>query len=183
MVQPHGAENTAYVHGHSHGLDGKPTPLYLRWQNMKARCHQPSNKDYPRYGAKGITVCDRWRFGEGGESGFTLFMRDMGEVPFERASLDRIDGTKGYSPDNVRWADMRTQTNNKSTVRCLEIDGVSKPLCEWARDVGIGPKTIHYRLRQGLSAKDAVFLSTDRGRKLPGSQLCDPHNNGEPDHD
>lgn len=166
MVQPCGAENTAYQHGHTRGRDGKATSIYLRWQNMKARCHQPSNKDYARYGARGVRVCDRWRFGEDGISGFTLFLQDMGDPPFEGATLDRVDPEGNYEPGNVRWADMETQTRNKKNIRWLTIDGVRKPLTEWAREVGVGPKTIHYRLKQGLSDKDAVYLPTDRGRRL-----------------
>lgn len=169
MVQPHGAENTAYIHGHSkggQGRKGRPSAIYIRWQNMKARCHQPTNKDYRRYGAKGITVCDRWRFGENGESGFTLFLQDMGMPPFKGATLDRIDGTKGYSPDNVRWADHQTQSLNKSTIKWIEIDGVKKPLCEWARESGVGAATISYRLKKGVPPKEAVFTKPDKGRSL-----------------
>jgi hypothetical protein len=164
MTQKHGAENTAYMHGHATGREGRPSAMYLRWQNMKARCHTTSNKDYCRYGAKGITVCDRWRFGENGESGFALFLADMGMPPFEHASLDRIDPYKGYSPDNVRWATLEDQTRNKRNLTWLEIDGVSKPLCEWAREVGIGPKTIHYRLKQGVPPREAVFSPPDKAR-------------------
>ena len=179
MVQMFGAENSSYIHGlTSKDMIGSGHPLrslYLRWQNMKARCHQPTNKDYHRYGAVGITVCDRWRYGEHGTSGFVLFLQDMGPPPFDGASLDRIDPTQGYTPNNVRWATMEEQTANKRNIKWLTIEGVSKPLTVWAREVGIGPKTIHYRLKRGLSHKDAVFMPTDRGRNLPKA-LCSAHN-------
>jgi hypothetical protein len=90
----------------------------------------------------------------------------MGEPPFPSASIDRIDGSKGYCAENCRWADVQTQTVNRRTTKWLTIDGETKPLTEWARQVGVGPKTIHYRLKKGLSHKDAVFLPTDRGRRL-----------------
>ena len=124
-----GASNPAFIHGQARVEgEGQPSALYIRWQNMKARCHQPTNKDYGRYGAKGISVCDRWRFGENGTSGFVLFLQDMGEPPFAGASLDRIDRTKGYSPDNVRWATLEQQTFNKENITWLEVDGIRKPL-------------------------------------------------------
>ena len=44
--------------GLKHG--GKNTRLYYIWQSMKQRCFNKSRKDYPRYGGKGITVCDEW---------------------------------------------------------------------------------------------------------------------------
>ncbi len=164
MAQGYGKDNTAYQHGHTQ--DGKPTALYIRWQNMKARCHQPSNADFVRYGARGITVCDRWRFGENGVSGFLLFLQDMGEPPFEGASLDRIDNTKGYSPENVRWATLEEQTYNKKKIRWLTVEGVSKPLTVWARELGIGPKTIHYRLNAGLNDKEALTLPVSKANNL-----------------
>src|ERR1044072_4383257 len=36
------------------------TPLYAVWCTMKARCENPKSKKYKWYGARGITVCERW---------------------------------------------------------------------------------------------------------------------------
>ena len=159
-----GKSNPSYKHGQY--INGKPTTIYLRWQNMKARCLQPSHKDYAKYGAKGVTICARWAYGADGLSGFEWFILDMGYPPFEGASIDRRDGTKGYSPDNCYWATLAQQAVNKKNTRWLEIDGEIKPLTVWAREVGVGPKTIHYRLKRGLSPKDAVFLAVDKSTFL-----------------
>ena len=170
MASMKGQNNPAYQHGFAGSSEiGGNNPmrsLYIRWMNMKARCHQPSNKDYKRYGARGVTVCDRWRHGENGISGFILFVEDMGEPPFDGASLDRIDRTKGYSPDNVRWATLEEQTFNKEKITWLEVDGVRKPLTQWARELGIGPKTIHYRLRAGLTHKEALTIPVSKANTL-----------------
>jgi hypothetical protein len=161
-----GTTNPSFKHGQY--VNGKPTTIYLRWQNMKARCLQPSHKDYAKYGAKGVTICDRWAYGADGLSGFEWFILDMGPLPFAGASIDRIDGTRGYEPNNCRWATLSEQATNKHNTRWLEIDGKSKPLTVWAKEVGIGPKTVHYRLKRGLSAKDAVFLRIDKSTFLNG---------------
>ena len=159
-----GESNPAYKHGH--GSKGKESNIYLRHRNMIIRCHTPSAKDYPKYGAKGIFVCDRWRYGESGKSGFECFLADMGEAPFPGASLDRIDSSKGYSPENCRWATIEQQANNKKSNVFLEIDGQRMTVKQWSRVSGVGDKTILYRLRRGVDPKTAVFSKPDRSRKL-----------------
>ena len=42
-----------------HGLARHP--LYNTWKSMIDRCHNPKNKQYPDYGARGVTVCEEWR--------------------------------------------------------------------------------------------------------------------------
>jgi len=156
MPQLSGDTNPSYKHGHS--CRGKKSKIYTHFMNIKARCCVKSNKDYARYGAIGVTVCDRWMHGEEGVSGFECFLLDMGEPPSGKPSLDRVDGSKGYSPDNCRWSDASTQANNRSSNHRLEIDGEVKTVAQWSRVSGIGSKTILHRLKhQQLPVKEAVF--------------------------
>lgn len=83
-------------------------PLYNTYYGMKGRCLQENDKDYPRYGGRGIKVCDRWL----GTDGFFNFIEDMGERP-NGHTLDRKDVDGDYSPENCRWADIHTQAVNK----------------------------------------------------------------------
>lgn len=87
-------------------------PLYNTYGGMKKRCLQENDKDYPRYGGRGIKICDRWL----GVDGFFNFVDDMGERP-EGYTLDRIDSEGDYSPENCRWADINTQGLNKRNVK------------------------------------------------------------------
>ena len=80
-------------------------PLYRTWANMKSRCMNPRAASFRIYGARGIRVCDRWL------KSFEDFARDMGPRP-PGHSIDRIDGSRGYEPDNCRWANQREQTAN-----------------------------------------------------------------------
>ena len=85
---------------------GYGTRTYKIWGGIIQRCCNKNNNSYSKYGGKGITVCDSWR-------DYETFLSDMGECP-DGASIDRINGNLGYSPDNCRWATTRTQRMNQS---------------------------------------------------------------------
>lgn len=134
---PHGGQ-TGFQK--THGL--RKAPEYNVWNGMKHRCHNPNYSGYPKYGAKGITVCDRWR------NSFADFYADMGPRPSPQHSIERIDNSRGYSPENCRWATLTEQANNKR--RTIRIRG--KTISEIAEETGVERQTIYARHRYGLSA-------------------------------
>jgi hypothetical protein len=80
---------------------------------MIRRCTSPTDSDFARYGCLGVRVCDRWRHGEGGLTGYQCFVADMGPKPIPKHSLDRIDNDGDYAPENCRWATTTQQAANK----------------------------------------------------------------------
>lgn len=112
----------------THGKSG--SGAHRSWKDMMQRCHNPSNQDYGDYGGKGITVCAEWR------NSFEQFHADMGDRP-SGASIDRIDGSKGYSKDNCRWADKWTQASNRKTTHFRQYKGEELPLMEIARRANV----------------------------------------------
>lgn len=141
----------------THGMSSSKT--YLAWRMMTARCYLKTNKSYKDYGGRGITVCDRWRYS------FLSFVEDMGVSP-SGLSIDRINNNGNYEPGNCRWADQKTQQNNKRSNRLIVHNGQVKTVTQWAEEVGISTGRIHGRLKAGLPPD--LVLSKERFVSLRG---------------
>lgn len=146
------AESTKHGHAGKHR-----TATYFAWQSMLNRCLNPKVESYPRYGGRGIVVCERWRI-------FSLFLEDMGPVP-PGLSLDRIDNDGHYEPRNCRWATAEQQAGNRSNARVIEIGGERLHLAELARRHGLRSDTLKNRLDAGWSVDDAVGTPVRGWRK------------------
>lgn len=98
---------TPYAKRDMSGLYKKFPREFNSYRSMKNRCLCKTDKNYPRWGGRGINICDRWL----GPCGFKNFLSDMGPRP-DNTTLDRTDNSKGYSPKNCRWANAWKQTAN-----------------------------------------------------------------------
>lgn len=128
----HGAHRT---HGQRH------SPAYSSWLAMKRRCLDPNDKDYPRYGAKGIGVSIPWTLS------FAAFYHDMGDRP-DGTTLDRIDGSKGYERDNCRWATPVEQARNRRDLTVVSTPRGTMPLVDYANLIGLTKGAAHLRLKR-----------------------------------
>lgn len=124
------------------------TRLYRIWANMKQRCTNPNNTHYSYYGGRGIGVCKEWL------NSFRQFKEWALCNGYEDdLTLDRIDGNGSYTPKNCRWVTRKSQQNNVSSNRLVEIDGETHNVTEWATLTGISSNTLTKRLNSGIVGK------------------------------
>ncbi len=129
-----------------HGLS--QSAVYEVWHGMHQRCEQPSYHSFPRYGGRGITVCERW-------ASIENFIADMGEPP-PGMSLDRIDNSGPYSPENCRWATRSQQQRNKRDNRSITFNGETLLVVEWAERLNLPYYRILHRLNAGRPIEDVL---------------------------
>lgn len=132
----------------THGMS--ETRVFRIWHNMLRRCYDSRREYYRNYGARGVTVCDRWR------ESFENFLADMGMPPSDEHTLERKEGHLGYEPSNCCWATRTEQANNRRTNVRLTFQDRTMTIAEWARELGIGDSTIRFRLKNGWSVERAL---------------------------
>lgn len=122
--------------------DRRSMPEYTSWRAMRKRCNSKRDKNYHNYGARGVSVCERW-------DNFDNFYADMGKRP-EGRSLDRIDSSGDYTPENCRWATVWEQAQNtRANCPVIRSDGVRFPtINQAARSVGVLRTTLRYNINK-----------------------------------
>jgi len=123
-------------------------PEYRSWAAMMQRCFNMNCRKYPIYGARGITVCDRWM-------SFDAFISDMGRRP-DRHTLGRINNNGDYTPENCRWETAKQQARNTRVNRLLSFNGKTQTVVEWAEELAVRPDFIHCRLNRGWSIERTI---------------------------
>jgi hypothetical protein len=123
----------------SHG-DTK-TNFYSSWRGMHKRCYEVNSIVYPRYGGRGIVVCDRWH-------DYESFKEDMFSTYKKGLTLDRIDVNGNYEPSNCRWATRTEQARNRRNTILFTYKGITKTLPEWSEETGVKFCTLFWRYKR-----------------------------------
>jgi hypothetical protein len=119
------------------------------YYTMIRRCTKKYDANYPRYGARGVFVCERWTRDP------LAFVADMGPRP-SGASLERKDNDGPYAPWNCKWATRYEQARNKRNNRRYSHDGQAKCAVEWSEIYGVPLYGLRARLLRGESVDFAV---------------------------
>lgn len=130
---------------------GKKERLYGVWCAIRSRCNNPNNKEYNRYGGRGIKCCDSWKE----YMSFREWAISNGYK--EGLTIDRIDNDGNYCPENCRWVTRTQQMQNTSLNVLVEHNSKTQTMSEWAKELGLNYKRFHRALRQyKLSFEKAV---------------------------
>lgn len=123
-----------------HGLT--KTKFHQTWSSIKARCFRKTHIQYQNYGARGITVCDRWK------NSFLAFKEDMYQ--------SYLDHVKEFGEKNTS---IEEQANNKTTSHFITINNETLTLSQWVRKLGVSRATVKQKIRRGMSDVDALLTS------------------------
>lgn len=123
---------------------------------MKTRCSNENADNYQYYGGKGITVCDEWQ--NSFESFYNWSMKNgyNENAKPQECTIDRIDLSLGYSPDNCRWVNHYIQCNNQTSNKLFTYNGETHTMSEWASIFDIKYTTLRARIRRGHSFEEAI---------------------------
>jgi hypothetical protein len=144
-----------------HGYAAKRNPAYISWKAIRRRCCDPTNKDFPLYGGRGIAMFEHWV--NNPEAFVAYVMRELGDRPAPGFSIDRINNNAGYVPGNIRWATRVEQQNNKGTNLLITYHGETRTLQQWAAITGIKSHTLRWRYVTGKPI-ETVFAKSDLRR-------------------
>jgi hypothetical protein len=127
----------------------QPRDVFRIWGLMRNRCLNKKGEAYVNYGARGIGICERW-------DSFENFRDDMGPRPSPKHSVERLDNSKDYSPENCKWATMSEQCRNRRSSKLITAFGQTKTVAEWAETAPVNYSTLNQRLVAGWDAEKAL---------------------------
>ena len=131
-------------------MDRKRNLLWVIWYNMIKRCTDKSNKNYFRYGGRGISVCEDWK-------NFKMFKTWAINNGYEKGlSLERKNVNENYCPENCCWITMQEQANNRRTNRIETYNGVTDTVANLCRIFNKNYGLVNGRLQKGKSIQEAM---------------------------
>lgn len=142
-----------------HGLSR--SRFYHIWLGMCCRCYKRYNTHYCRYGGAGIDIYSQWHKFQGFLSDmYKSYQEHCEKFGEKNTSIDRIDGKRGYWPDNVRWATLKEQANNtKANLKnkfIIDIDNKQINLLDFSKKYNLAVGLINKCIQDGYSTKEII---------------------------
>ena len=143
-----------------HGMSHHPlTPIYSA---MIQRCTNPNDQRYSDYGGRGVGICDEWL-----NSNISFFNWAIENGWCKGLNIDRKDNDKGYSPENCRIIDVKTNQRNKRNNRLITYKNETKSLAEWCDILGLPYARINTRLNREKLTPEQAFERPSRYKPTP----------------
>ena len=139
------------------------TPEYGAWRRMKTACYNKNSRQYSKYGAVGIRVCDEWR------NNFLKFYEDMGPMGDNYNGIHLLDPTKDFCKFNCKWAWNDSGRTRKQITRLTRKKPVDSPYKRL-----INPRSVCLVLEQDLIdfiKKQAMHKSLEEGYYITANEM------------
>ena len=129
------------------------------YNNMLQRCYYKRSKDYPRYGGRGIIVCEEWK---NGSKYFINWALENGYK--DGLTLDRIDVNGNYCPENCRWVSRKEQARNRRSNKYINFNGEQMLMCDVAKIIGVHKSAITHRIND--YGNNSYFINRPRYKHI-----------------
>lgn len=141
-----------------HGMSA--TKFWRIFMRMNERCMSKKEYHFKYYGSKGVKV--EWMsFETFKKDMYRSYLNHVKKYGDKNTTIDRIDCNGNYSKENCRWATSKVQGRNKTNNHLLTYKGETKPLSEWAEQIGINRRTLRSRIAISLwSVEKALTFKT-----------------------
>ena len=139
------------------------TAFYNLYRGIRNRCEIPSDKNYMKYGGRGIKCL--WNtYEEFKEAMYDSYLEHIEKYGKKNTSIDRIDVNGNYCKENCRWATLQEQVNNRRNTIHVYYGNQKYALGDLCRIVNKDYRLVYNRIKSGWNIFQALF--TQKGEKL-----------------
>lgn len=131
----------------------KDSRLRRTFYGMVDRCYNKEDKAFRWYGDKGIKICEEWL-----EDNSLFESWALSNGYKDNLTIDRIDSSKDYCPENCQWISLRENSRKKSSTRFIDVDGERRSGRQWADKLGIGTNFINTYFRKHGEEKTIEYI-------------------------
>ena len=113
------------------------------FKGMKDRCYTESCADYPNWGGKGIKIYQPWL-----DNPKTFEDWALSNGYKDNLTIDRIDASKNYCPENCQWITLSANVKKKDASHFIEVNGRIGTCRDWSKWTNLGKNAISKFLRK-----------------------------------